>query len=254
MKINYMSDLHTEFDRPLLVGGDGELIVKNEVGADVLVLAGDIVVKNKVEWIENTAKYYKDVVYIMGNHEYYRGRYPETYLDTQARFKGTNVHVLERGSVNIGGVMFHGATLWTDGNHNPITIMRIDRELNDFRLIRASGGVDRFTANYSTILHRQAVDWLRETVKPGDVVLTHHAPSYQSLHPRYAGDSELNAAYMSNLESLIDEILPQVWFHGHVHTSFDYMVGDTRVLCNPRGYHRYEENPKFNVNAVYEVE
>ena len=95
---------------------------------------------------------------------------------------------------------------------------------------------------------------MRETVKPGDVVLTHHAPSYQSLHPRYAGDSELNAAYMSNLESLIDEILPQVWFHGHVHTSFDYMVGDTRVLCNPRGYHRYEENPKFNVNAVYEVE
>jgi hypothetical protein len=27
-----------------------------------------------------------------------------------------------------------------------------------------------------------------------------------------------------------------LWTHGHMHDPFDYMIGSTRVVCNPRGY------------------
>ena len=247
MKINYMSDLHMEWDK------DHSLIVSNEMGADVLILGGDITIKNDVGWIERVSKFYKHVIYIMGNHEYYRGKLPEVCLLSKEHFNNTNVHVLEKDSVELEGKRFHGATLWTDGNNNEKTIRRIDGALNDFRIIRTNSGVDRFTARYSTIIHKETIRWLEAVVKPGDIVVTHHAPSYKSLHPRYARDPELNAAYMSNLEALVGIVQPQVWFHGHVHTSFDYFLGSTRVLCNPRGYYNYEENPAFNKNALYEV-
>lgn len=32
------------------------------------------------------------------------------------------------------------------------------------------------------------------------------------------------------------EVGPTLWVHGHVHHRNDYMVGDTRVVSNARGY------------------
>ncbi len=32
----------------------------------------------------------------------------------------------------------------------------------------------------------------------------------------------------------------KLWTHGHTHEDFDYMIGTTRVFCNPRGYINYE--------------
>jgi hypothetical protein len=31
-----------------------------------------------------------------------------------------------------------------------------------------------------------------------------------------------------------------LWTHGHTHEDFDYMIGTTRVVCNPRGYVGHE--------------
>ena len=35
---------------------------------------------------------------------------------------------------------------------------------------------------------------------------------------------------------------PQIklWTHGHTHDEFDYTIGSTRIVCNPRGYANYE--------------
>lgn len=73
------------------------------------------------------------------------------------------------------------------------------------------------------------------------VVCTHHAPSRQSTHPRYKHEQLMNGAYSSELdEYILDHPQIKLWTHGHTHEDFDYMIGTTRVVCNPRGYDGYE--------------
>ena len=85
-------------------------------------------------------------------------------------------------------------------------------------------------------------------------MITHHAPSRQSIHPRYA-DSLLNACFVSDAEHLVSGERAQLWIHGHTHDSFDYVVHGTRVVCNPRGYAKngVNENPHFDPNLIVEV-
>lgn len=73
------------------------------------------------------------------------------------------------------------------------------------------------------------------------VVVGHHAPSRLSTHPRYAHDTIMNGGYSSSLDEFIEDH-PQIrlWTHGHTHEDFDYMIGATRVVCNPRGYVNHE--------------
>lgn len=67
------------------------------------------------------------------------------------------------------------------------------------------------------------------------VVVTHHAPSPRSLRGGQV-TGLLDAAYASDLESLILDLQPAAWIHGHVHRSVDYEIGRTRVVSNPLGY------------------
>ena len=74
------------------------------------------------------------------------------------------------------------------------------------------------------------------------VVLTHHSPSKKSTHPRYADEVLMNGAYSSDLSDFIEQRPGiKLWTHGHTHEDFDYVVGSTRIVCNPRGYINYEE-------------
>lgn len=74
------------------------------------------------------------------------------------------------------------------------------------------------------------------------VVVGHHAPTKSSTHPRYAGETLINGAYSSDLSDFIlDRPKIKLWTHGHTHEVWDYMVGSTRILCNPRGYDKYEQ-------------
>jgi len=61
----------------------------------------------------------------------------------------------------------------------------------------------------------------------------------------------LNAAFASDLNDVIAEGRPTLSAHGHPHDSFDYTVGDTRIVCNPRGYD--DENRQFNPMLVLKV-
>jgi Icc-related predicted phosphoesterase len=82
------------------------------------------------------------------------------------------------------------------------------------------------------------------------VVVTHHAPSPLSVAPRFLG-SPLNPAFASDLTDMIWQYVPDMWIHGHVHDSFDYLLGDTRVIANPRGYG--DENGSFDPMLVVEI-
>ena len=84
------------------------------------------------------------------------------------------------------------------------------------------------------------------------VVITHHLPSQRSVDECYKGNI-LNGAYANDLDYRIEHYMPDVWIHGHTHTSLDYKLGETRVLCNPRGYYPGALNPDFDPELVIEV-
>ena len=75
----------------------------------------------------------------------------------------------------------------------------------------------------------------------------------QSIDKSRYGDVPLNFCYYTELTEFILDRAPALWLHGHVHSSFDYMIGDTRVVCNPRGYVGNEVNPNFDPELVVEV-
>jgi hypothetical protein len=86
------------------------------------------------------------------------------------------------------------------------------------------------------------------------VVCGHHSPSRASTHPRYRTEFVVNGAYSSNLdEFILDRRQIRLWTHGHTHEDFDYMIGTTRIVCNPRGYDGYEaraDNFKLKVVEI----
>ena len=132
--------------------------------------------------------------------------------------------------------------------------------MRDFSRIRAGGedGGALFTPQHAAELFDANARWLaRELAQPfagPTVVVTHHAPSPHSIHPRFAG-SPINAAFVSDAQALVEGSGARLWVHGHTHDSFDYRLHSTRVLCNPRGYAKdgQVENARFNPHLVVEV-
>ncbi len=226
-----MSDLHLEFTKYDMDDPD--------VHGDVLVLAGDITIKNRVAWINNQATRFRHIIYVLGNHEFYRGDLYRTVEKTRdALF--SNVHLLQNESVTLNGKTFHGGTLWTDfENGNPLKMHLVGGALNDFKLIRMNKYSLRFRPEDALREHKQTKAFLAENVKPGDVVVTHHAPSWMSIATHFKNDL-YNSGFASDLSDLILETRPSVWIHGHLHNASDYQIGDTTVLCNPRGYVGHE--------------
>ena len=112
----------------------------------------------------------------------------------------------------------------------------------------------RFRPQEALAVHEASRAFLEETLaEPFDgpsVVVTHHAPHPKSINERYALDP-LNVAFASDLSEVILEGRPQLWLHGHTHTSSDYRIGATRIVANPHGYGR--ENPAFDPSLVVEV-
>lgn len=248
-KLRIMSDLHLEF---------GPLDLE-PIGEDVLVLAGDVGLGiDGALWAAGYGrKNGVEVVMIAGNHEHYQQRSVRATLTALRDVSG--ITFLEDDIAEVVGCVFIGATLWTDFNLNgcPAQAQRLaESSMNDYRLIHKDGR--RLTPIDTAAWHKFSVGVLRERLprryqdgKPV-VVLTHHLPSARSIAGRYA-DSEINAAYASNLDDIVAESGAALWVHGHTHVSQDYMIGNTRVLCNPRGYAGYEVNPKFNPDLMAEV-
>lgn len=294
MKLAICSDLHLEFG-PF---EDTHSIYTNPEEADTLVLSGDILVaeilregatrymKEKgevINFFDKVCASYKNVVYVMGNHEHYHGDFAHTASRIFATlFRYDNLHFLDNQSVKIDDVLFVGGTMWTDMNkEDPSTLYHIRHRMNDFRGVRNSnrmvqrkvpiyamspeggGGYLKDANGYyvkegekvkeepSTFSPEDAVEehkkfkaFLLETIanETNVVVCTHHTPSYASCHPKYADDREMNGGYHSDLSDLIlDNPQIKLWTHGHTHERFDYMIGTTRVVCNPRGYIGYED-------------
>jgi Icc-related predicted phosphoesterase len=283
MKIAVTSDVHLEF---------GDWYPSNPENADVLILGGDIMVASDLygthkterflEFLDNCKKEYREVIYIMGNHEHYNGDFSESHKLLRDACDERSIHFLDKETVEIDNVVFIGGTLWTDMNgEDPMTILAVKDMMNDFRCVRNSnrtvyrevpvyeydengkvkldangyviktgtkqeGYPAKFSPDDAVEDHKKFIQYL-EIVLAGRgpnkkyVVVGHHAPSRQSTHPRYKDDYLLNGAYSSSLDLFIEDH-PEIvlWTHGHTHEPFDYVIGETRIVCNPRGYVNHE--------------
>ncbi|MCY4044023.1 MAG: metallophosphoesterase [Cellvibrionales bacterium] len=255
MKIQYQSDLHVEFFNNTIT------YQVPATDADVLVLAGDIgdTSQRTFDWIKAQSQN-KPILLCLGNHEFYDQCYQEALIQWQAAMKDSSVHLLHNNTVIIENTQFIGATLWTDyailgALTQEAAMHEAGRRMNDHRLIQwlDKGKKRLFTPKDARALNAETDAFLRETLtKPFDgkrVIITHHAPSIQSIPVEYRSHN-LCGAFASNYETLMATHKPSAWIHGHLHMNFAYKIHSTQVVCNPRGYENHELNPNFNPKAV----
>jgi predicted phosphodiesterase len=283
MKIKLVSDLHLEFS---------DIMIPNDADYDLLILSGDIMVAQDLhdhqdenvrtaamlemlgsrqlkaqrfrDFLKRCSFQFPHVIYVAGNHEFYHGKFFASidHLREECA-KYPNIYFLENDTKVINDIVFMGATLWTDCNkHDPFTLHALADMMNDFRIIRhdQSGYRSLKPADIAD-RHRKTLQYFK-TVMDGYpqeqkfVVVGHHTPSHMSCHPQYAHDYIMNGGYHSDLSDFIlDHPQIKLWTHGHTHHPFDYVIGSTRVVCNPRGYENdgYNEDTGWNPNIILEV-
>ncbi|MGA0796991.1 MAG: metallophosphoesterase [Quisquiliibacterium sp.] len=242
MRLRILSDLHVEV----------AAFEPQPVTADLVVLAGDI--HNGVEalrWARQTFPR-DEILMVAGNHEFYDGEYLSTLDAMREQARHSGVRLLENEATVIDGVRFLGCTLWTDFRlfEHPGRLLQLSPEqafdqtrrmIPDFRAIRyARGGLQPVLALSDwTALHAVSRAWLTEELaRPWDgptVVVSHHLPSWRSVHPDFAAFAS-NVGFASDLDHLVAQAT--LWIHGHTHTTQRYRVGACEVVCNPRGYPR----------------
>ena len=261
MKLYVLSDLHLESDRSWRFPDDvGDF--------DVAVVAGDVngSVRRSIETLRDAPLLKgKPVLLAIGNHEYYGFVFQDNLDDGIAAAEGTDVHVMHRNSLVIDGVRFIGATLWTDYSllgTTKASMVLAGHEMNDHVLMKyreAGGHISRFMPWHARAEHLGDLAYLRAVLSEPHtgktIVVTHHLPSASSIATRFQ-NSPLNPAFASDLDSLILEKAPALWIHGHTHSSCDYQLGETRILCNPKGYQTYDrlvENGAFDAKLVTEI-
>ena len=249
MKIAYGSDLHLEFDPPLW---HNPLPIDNTENADVLVLAGDIVSSSNLDgavdsFFGHVSQQFPVVLYVMGNHEHYNGDFQQT-KERLIKFiqPYTNIILMDNDHVELDGVTFFGGTMWTDlKSRDPYVVDVVAGTMNDFNYIK--NGDRKFVPKDTLVEHDKTLAALKACLantKDKMVVVTHHTPSAKSSHERFVGDPT-NWAYYTELDEMIlDNPQIKAWIHGHTHDDYDYMIGETRVLCNPRGYVGYQPRAK----------
>lgn len=250
-KILYLSDLHLEFTdyQPKVVPSQGE---------DFVVLAGDIGVGLKgIRWAQEVFRD-REVVYVLGNHEFYGHEWVEVVDRAKTRADGSNVTFLECGETEIAGLRILGCTLWSDfklfGADRQNEMMVLARDcMNDYEEIYMPRG-QRLSPSDTVRRCEQSVAWLKKALAASDqptLVVTHHAPSLATQNPRHIGD-DTNAAYHSHFDELL--VPPCVgWIHGHTHHSIQTEVNGIPLVSNQRGYPR-EEPGTFSWGRLLELD
>lgn len=267
--IYYASDLHLEFSKGQLKIPEG----------DVCLLAGDIclpwvhnhkamtgstrnlthkVDKRQKKFFQECSEKFEHVYYVLGNHEHYQGEFYKTHDKMREKldvWACDNIHILENATAMLSDtVALFGATFWTDVRRaDPLIQWDVECELNDYNLIFDDDGLPIKARlpisenSFSRKILTRFLDNLEDGVTP--IILSHHAPFWESVPPCYRADNVSYAYANTNIERIfnIDSDLPSYWIHGHIHSESDYRIGGLNVLCHPRGYVGRETKP----NAEY---
>lgn len=247
MKFYYCSDLHLDnfynqsridkYYYPPALTAD----IK-EYKKSCLIIAGDFCVKNlmyrQLSLINEICSKFKHVFYVEGNHENYKWNMSIEY-DYSNMPK--NFHVLNNSVYELNDIIVYGGTMWANlSDISNLDKFNISSMINDFRIIY-SNETDLFSIDDSTSHYNVFIENLYEAQINAEsknkklIVVSHFAPSMKSVTPEFKGDP-LNPYFCNEIDDLIENSDISAWVHGHVHSNHDYRIGNTRILCNPRGY------------------
>ena len=236
MKLLILSDLHLEIEASFTP-------IKNNAG-DVLILAGDITTFDYPDPLEKVlAKWRKPVLYIPGNHEYYV-RSPmqeeETRFWVWLKANHPQVIFMQNESLTIKGVHFFAGTMWTDfRGANPVSMLAAREYMNDYRWIWTAPEtplIPEDTVRLHQEFKERLLAWFALPLEGPRVVITHHSPVPHPPTRRLPADVSDDAYLSLDMMEIIHQHQPALWVYGHTHLANDTMVGNTRVVSNPRGY------------------
>lgn len=243
LKLQIASDIHREFKHNPPVP---------DIGADVLVLAGDIGYANNetIGWIHAVlAGRYEAILYVPGNHEYYGDDLHEANLHMEEMAMYGEYEWMNNKVVEVGGQRFVGTPLWANFCHEPRSMLQAGAAISDFHRIRINGDV--LTPADMLDLHDEAKAFLLEETRPGDVVITHWPPTLKAAHPAFPMDG-IARYFSADIPEVIEAAKPTLWICGHTHHNVDFMLGETRILSNQGGY-PHEHGGGYNPGLIVEV-
>lgn len=254
------SDLHLE----AFFGQDSQTLAlgflpRDERDAEsILVLAGDISSHGEqlVGFLGVCATRFAKVIYVPGNHEWYRHDYVTYTAELRAAIKALPYSNIEFALDEVGyheledpKVRFIFGVMWGDGGPTLADQGQVGFYLNDFRLItngRTPMGtaVLRFTVQDMMEIHKQQkveIDRLLKVPFDGkSVVITHHLPSRRLVSARFwprNGSDGANGGFVGQCDDILAyDHAPNLWIHGHTHDTIDTELWKTRIVCNPAGY------------------
>lgn len=262
MRLLILSDLHLEMWR------ENAPAIDLSGRPDAVILAGDIDTgSNAIGWAARTFGALP-VLYVHGNHEGYGHQLEQMQMDVRAacakaNAAGANIRLLDGDAVELHGVRFLGATLWTDfllfgEDRLEEALSAAQAYMPDYQRISTGGGEPRLLcAEDTAALHARHRDWFSaQLAQPFDgatVVITHMAPSMRSVEERFATNLG-SPAFASQLDALVAQA--DLWVHGHMHASHDYRIKQCRVVCNPCGYQMADgmpENDNYNPGLIVDI-
>ena len=252
MTIRYCSDLHLEFR------GNKEFLKLKpiESGADVLILAGDIILFNEIgkhsDFFDYVADNFGVTYWSAGNHEYYHFDLAQKNGSFQDKIR-SNVFLVNNVTVTTNGVRFIFSTLWS---HIGFFFQKIIKQsLSDFHVINFGG--ERLTVEEYNRQHLACLNFIKTEfeTKTTDktIVVTHHVPTELNYPEMFKG-SELSDAFVVELFDLIESSGADYWLYGHHHRNTpEFTIGKTKLITNQLGYVQHGEHLSFNPSALIEL-
>ncbi len=244
-RIYPISDIHLEFStnptKTLLE------LIPIDLDVDVVIVAGDLCCLGS--GLYRALSYLEDrdyhTLFIPGNHEAYNSSIGAIHEFAAAwNGRASHVHILDNRLITLDGITYAGGTMWFESTSST---RELENRINDYTHIH---NCRRDIPVECEIFQ----NWISSVGENADVIVTHHAPSLQSMSPRFR-NSQLNDFYYNPIGDItLERFTPDLWIHGHTHHCCDYIhiPSGSRVIANPVGY-PFETTNGFNPDLIVEI-
>lgn len=283
--IRLASDLHLEFHQDHFKSGGYPyaLSLMNDILTplpddknSILILAGDILLIKHIDDYDNFFKIiserFKTVLWVFGNHEWFKSTMkPERMIETKEKMAMYgNIHILNNEIYEDEYYHFIGTTLWSDikkGDY--MTALDVIAVSYDFKKINFKEGqlYSKLRPRHVTKMFMDNERFIQDALlkmkdsKKKKVVISHHPPTekaitpYMKQHPDFWSDfGNIKFSYLVD-----NDIVPDLWVHGHVHETQDVKEVGLDIVSNARGYDDVTKsgesmlNKKFNPNFIIDL-